>query len=197
MEEKIVKNGCNGKCCESFTLPFSMSEFDRMMIAVQEHNEMVRTNTDDSVYIQPPTFLKDDGTVSKCYGNSDIEQIYDMVIPLGKSLINPNQINAAHSTISERVKFALGVPEEEPLTEVDFKKFNTAWQEWSSLIDGEVYVDLYTCKNFDTEKRICKIYDTRPGMCKSFGRGCCYESCNFHDLNYPNVKQEDNIYITH
>lgn len=161
MSDQIVKNGCNGKCCEKFTLPFSFEELERMILA----------NTNSEL-----AYVRDNGDRGSVYNRPDILQIRDMLIPLGKTEIDPQ---ISHSLVSERIAYQLSVPEGEPILLKDYNKLSSNWKEWLRLIDGKIYYNVFTCKNFDTEKRICNIYDTRPKMCKSFGHGCKYEGCSF------------------
>jgi len=184
MQEQIVKNGCSGKCCEGFTLPFSKNEFDRMMEAIKIHRAL--SEDEKSLRLKAdwnyrPKYLRDDGTIGSAYENDEIEQIYNMVIYLGKTNHNPNDIGGNHTAISELFKYARCIPEDEQITKEDFLKgYNSEHREWHLLEEnGEITMNYYTCKNFDIEKRICKIYDQRPKMCRSFGRGCKYESCGF------------------
>lgn len=172
--KSIVSNGCSGKCCEQFSLPFSITEFDRMIEAIDKGET---------------TYIKDDGRITRSYKPPELMQIREMIIPLGKTLIDPQIL---HSTKSERVKFWMCIPDDEPITQKDFDRLSVLnWQlhEWIHLIDGELYSDVYTCKNFDTEKRICKIYDDRPQMCRVFGRGCTYENCGF-EINRVVMEKE-------
>lgn len=71
------------------------------------------------------------------------------------------------------------------------------WMEWQQLSDmliylgpvenpplpkdrGGTYLWNYTCRHFDTEKRLCTIYENRPLMCRNHGveYSCVTQGCS-------------------
>lgn len=171
---EIVKNGYNGKCCEGFTLPFNPEEF-------KKHNEAVDRGED--------FIIKDDGQVFRTFNDNEREKIRNMIIYLGTTNVDPQRL---YQTLNERYNYARNQPEDTLFTLEDLNRLNQ--KTWDSLVDGEIVVNLYTCKHFDTVKRICTNYEDRPMMCKSFGKGCSYEGCCMNNKVEKSQKEVDEYF---
>lgn len=171
-----VINGCAGKCCERFTMPFSLEELKR-------NNEAVTRGDSE--------FLSDSGIMKRALNDNTRDMVLDMLIPLGYEIYDPQ---TPFVTFVEAAKWALCIPDDEPLTKADFqraKRYTGGDLEWERFCeDGEMRIHHYTCKHFDTEKRICNTYETRPNMCHHFGRGCHYEGCGFTALLQIEAEKE-------
>lgn len=162
--EQIVVNGCAGKCCENFSFPYSPDELDQLIEAIERG---------ETGY----TFTTKEGESKKLIRDPEVNKIKDMLIYLGASKVDPQNTIYTHS---ELYRYNLCIPDDEPITKPkDLNYAQERYWEWHHLKDGEIYGHTYTCKHFDTEKRICGNYEDRPNMCKNFGRGCKYEGCSF------------------
>ncbi len=79
----------------------------------------------------------------------------------------------------------LGQTDTDPQTKTKFNLINTSQENiekyWVKRADGTIVANIYTCKHFDTEKRICNNYENRPHMCKRFGQTCGYEGCCYRE----------------
>lgn len=152
---KIVINGCNGSCCKQFTMHYTIDDLKLMLKALDEGKS---------------TFIGREGMSFNCHKNShkDLPKLINMLIPLGKTYINPN----GGENIND-------------------ENINNEWIEalkkrgiYEKMLDenGKLYFLIYTCKHFDKENQICTIYNDRPNMCRNFGEGCKYKGCNFDNL---------------
>jgi len=158
--QDIVTNGCSGGCCETFTLPYTLEEFDLMIESYDKNKEE---------YYFKARNKKDNFRVS-VRNIDEIRQIRNMIISLGESEINPKNNKTYNELYLPKTKDKV-ITQEKIVG--GFKVKN-----------GVIFGLHYTCKNFDTTKRICKIYETRPRLCRSFPSGgvCDYEKCNFNKV---------------
>ncbi len=147
LEKSPVKNGCNGGCCECFTLPFTIEQLTEL----KKRNNL--SNKD----------------------KEDLPKVLEMLIPLGQT-------------------------DTDPQTKIKFNNQNVKPEaiekNWVRRADGTIVANIYTCKHFDTEKRICNNYENRPHMCKRFGstcqyEGCCYREKYFGDMILPSGDASD------
>src|ERR1044072_7989477 len=70
----IVKNGCAGSCCECFILHYSKEDL-MLMKEAKENNQR--------------TFINTQGVIQKKIYSPEIQQVHDMIIPLGLSTTDP------------------------------------------------------------------------------------------------------------
>lgn len=173
--EQTVINGCNGKCCENFSFPFSPDELQQMVEIIQSGEDVNE-------------FFNSYGKKIRVMRDPEIEKIQEMIIYLGPSQIDPQE---PYATIGERYRFQNYIPEDYPITMPENIKphMQKFWQ-WMFIKDNEIWGHTYTCKHFDTEKKICNNYEDRPNMCKSYGRGCKYQGCGFETIR----KMEEDKY---
>jgi Fe-S-cluster containining protein len=159
-----VINGCSAKCCENFPMPFSPEDF----IA-----------NDKAIEIGNFLFTKSSGIQVQVIRDPTRQIVQDMIVHLGLSQVSPE---TPFCTIGEEYRYKHCIPDDEPLVQSQLK----TGKDWLTVIDGELYINTYTCRHFDIVNRICTIYETRPNMCRNFGRGCKHASCSFDAL----LKQE-------
>jgi Fe-S-cluster containining protein len=147
-------NGCTGNCCTKFFLPFSYEEFQEMEKRETEGHR---------------TFIDRNGKERIIPCIYEIAYIADMLIPLGLS-------NISVETGERHIDIIKKWPgwENVELTE------NTELDKGRFYKDGEVWANYFTCKHFNTEKKICNAYNQRPYLCRSFGNAdpaCRYKGC--------------------
>lgn len=158
--ETVVFNGCNGSCCEAFTLSYDIEDLKRMLVA---------RNDNKSVFID---ILGSERTVMSDAG---LETMIDMLIPLGFATINLNRKN--DSDIINDQMISNGIK-----TQEDWNQHPNEEKYWYVLHEGVWKIRMFTCKHFDKEKRVCGNYESRPPMCRHFGSECHYKGCSYVSL---------------
>jgi hypothetical protein len=86
----IVNNGCSGKCCENFTLPFTPTDLINNNIAVDEGRSF---------------FIKENGQKMNTTNNSDYEFYTVEVFATKYKDIVDSYIEKANRVFAKRLKF--------------------------------------------------------------------------------------------
>lgn len=178
LKKSPVVNGCNGSCCEKFTLPVTLNDLTRM----KEELELSRNENRSSEKV-----LCDNGYKRYPCGESDLNKLIEMLVPLGITNIDPQSqlsFNEWWGTNgSENIKNVDGTWNKDALN-------NHFIIDENNVIHGYIF----TCKHFDTNDRICTNYENRPQLCRSFGDNCHYKGCGF--VNTIQALQEQEFIAT-
>lgn len=144
-------NACLGNCCNNFTLPYSPTEFDRMLKALQEGKE---------------EFVLDSGRISYVANTKDLENIVDMIVFKRVTGIDP---------ASKKRLFRLTKSE---MNQSNLQKWLDRYG-FKLLPSGQVQQHVYTCRHWSKETKLCTNYENRPELCKHHGVGndCKYIGC--------------------
>lgn len=168
--EDIVVNGCVGKCCECFTLPLSYDEIQQLNKITNKEFEngdlLSGIRSENGKFWYPPN-------------KEEINKIAEMLIPLGKTNIDPQEGNN-EKTFKEVYELKLKVTEQPNIKNEDGTwNLEALGYFFSSDENNELYSNIFTCKHFDKENKICLNYDNRPTLCSSFGitNQCRYKDC--------------------
>jgi Fe-S-cluster containining protein len=156
--DKVVTNGCSGGCCSNFSLGYSLDDLKLMLEAVNEH----RTEFCDSR-----------GLLRRVVADRTLQTMIDMLIPISTVKEDPNGSVNYTELVAEYIKIAT---EEGKVIDYEHEWFKNFVKE------GDEYLKhTFTCKHFDTKKRVCTNYNNRPNMCKSFpnDRPCKYDGCKY------------------
>lgn len=84
----------------------------------------------------------------------ELQKIRDMLIPLGETTICP-KTEKDFTELHKEIGWTT-----DRITQENFKHY--------IVKDGVISSLIFTCKHFDTEKRICGNYENRPDMCKRY-----------------------------
>ena len=144
-----VTNGCSGKCCENFTMPYSIDELKEAIKQIKEQGYYVNRLGN-----------------KKYHKVVELENVLDMVIPLGLTNIDPQ----TGMDFAER---------HQKLWNVSIDSMTIASREHFIREGNTLKANTYTCRHFNKEKRICNNYENRPQMCRHFGQDCHYSGCNY------------------
>lgn len=176
-----VVNGCNAKCCENFSFPFSPEELQQM-------TDVIETDHIASKFTTP------EGRELRIIRDPEVEKIKSMIIYHGPTQVDPQK---PYATIGELYRIDNKIPEDEPIVKPENLNYHMQrFWDWHFIKNGEIYAHTYTCKHFDTEKRICGDYENRPNMCRSFGRGCAYEGCGFETVRKMEEEAERQKFLS-
>ena len=170
--DRLVTNGCSGKCCENFSFPYTLDELSNMYIAYKEG----KTH-----------WINRHGDIGNFSSDQDMQEmpyILDMLISLGFSEIN--DIGESYNSTWEG---------DEEITRTELKKRKPNGANRYTIENGVLKVQHFTCKHFDKEKRICTAYEKRPGFCKRYGEFCAHKCCNFNDKKKMNSQEFEKQYL--
>lgn len=161
-----VINGCNGSCCEKFTLPVTINDLHKMKA---EYNRQVIAEG-EGFYYETQRIVCDNGYNRYPTGEDQIDKLLKMLIPLGVTNIDPQ----SEKDIASHREF---IPMKHDAQMILDK---TRGHNFISPEDPtKILTNIFTCKHFDTVQRICTNYENRPDICKQFGEECYYRGCGF------------------
>ncbi len=157
-------NKCNGNCCRNFTFRFNMEEL-KSIVDSYELDFGNRTYTRWDGKIIPHNFDKE-----------EVTKIYNMLIPLGISDIDPK-------TGMSFIDRSLSLGETQLIKDWNKEEWKVKHYEKQGFIiqEDKLFYNTYTCKHFNTETNLCNDYENRPNMCilyqcelhlKGFYEGC-------------------------
>lgn len=118
----------------------------------------------EATELNQPFFIRDNGVVnSNHYKKEEVFNIADMLIPLGTTTI-------CEDGVPYKEKFYV---KEKTNSEIFMEYGATAHE------NGDVSLNIYTCRHFDSVSGNCTNYENRPEMCRRFGVSsrCTYTGC--------------------
>lgn len=172
LERKQVINGCNGKCCEAFTLAGTIDDLKRCQEEVEKQKQRG---------YKPQSLIAESGYVlGYVTEENEFDKLLDMLIPLGQQEMNPQK----EITFAEE----MGYDKEDVEHTAELVLKNSKGHVQINK-EGKLVSNIYTCRHFDKENKVCNNYENRPLLCRAFGEGCKYKGCNY--VNTMNQIERD------